>query len=45
MLRGLSAFVVESCSRQQRDSAKKSVTALRSLLRLLHVEGAISRSF
>jgi integrase/recombinase XerD len=41
----ISAFVQEECSRRRsRGSAKATVTALRSLLRFLHVEGAIDES-
>ena len=37
------AFVLADCRRRQRRSAKLMVTALRSLLRFLHVEGMIDR--
>ena len=41
----ISAFVQEECSRRRsRGSAKVTVTALRSLLRFLHVEGVIGES-
>jgi integrase/recombinase XerD len=41
----LGAFVQEECSRRgSRGSAKVTVTALRSLLRFLHVEGAVDES-
>jgi integrase/recombinase XerD len=48
-LRGLTAaqvtaFVVARCPRQTRGAAKMTVTALRSLLGFLHVEGLIERS-
>jgi integrase/recombinase XerD len=48
-LRGLTAaqvtaFVVARCPRQSRGAAKMTVTALRSLLGFLHVEGLIGRS-
>jgi len=48
-LRGLTAahvtaFVVERCPRQSHGAAKMTVTALRSLLGFLHVEGLIGRS-
>jgi integrase/recombinase XerD len=48
-LRGLTgaqvtAFVVARCPRQSRGAAKMTVTALRSLLGFLHVEGLIERS-
>ena len=48
-LRGLTAaqvtaFVVARCPRQSRGAAKLTVTALRSLLGFLHVEGVIERS-
>lgn len=48
-LRGLSAgevtaFVVEVCQGQPRGSAKMTVTALRSLLRFLHVDGVVEES-
>jgi integrase/recombinase XerD len=48
-LRGLTAaqvtaFVVACCPRQSRGAAKMTVTALRSLLGFLHVEGVIERS-
>lgn len=36
-------FVLADCQRRQRRSAKLMVTALRSLLRFLHVEGLIDR--
>jgi integrase/recombinase XerD len=38
------AFVVARCPRQSRGAAKLTVTALRSLLGFLHVDGAIGRS-
>lgn len=37
-------FVVARCPRQSRGAAKMTVTALRSLLGFLHVEGLIARS-
>jgi site-specific recombinase XerD len=37
-------FVVARCPRQSRGAAKMTVTALRSLLGFLHVDGAIERS-
>ena len=40
----VTAFVVARCPRQSRGAAKLTVTALRSLLRFLHVDGAIARS-
>jgi integrase/recombinase XerD len=41
----ISAFVQEECSRRRsRGSAKVTVTALRSLLRFLHVEGVVDES-
>jgi site-specific recombinase XerD len=40
----VTAFVVERCPRQSRGAAKMTVTALRSLLGFLHVEGLIERS-
>lgn len=48
-LRGLTGaqvtvFVVARCPRQSRGAAKMTVTALRSLLGFLHVEGLIERS-
>ena len=48
-LEGLSAaavteFVVEACAGQARSSAKRTVTALRSLLGFLHVEGVLGES-
>jgi site-specific recombinase XerD len=48
-LRGLTAarvtaFVVARCPRQSRGAAKMTVTALRSLLGFLHVEGLIEHS-
>lgn len=48
-LRGLTAgqvtgFVVARCPKQSRGAAKMTVTALRSLLGWLHVEGLIDRS-
>ena len=39
----VTAFVVARCPHQSRDAAKLTVTALRSLLGFLHVEGAIQR--
>lgn len=39
----ITAFVVARCPRQGRGAAKLTVTALRSLLGFLHVEGAIER--
>jgi len=38
------SFVVGRCPRQGRSAAKRTVTALRSLLGFLHVEGVIERS-
>jgi integrase/recombinase XerD len=38
------AFVVARCPRQSRGAAKLTVSALRSLLGFLHVDGAIERS-
>jgi integrase/recombinase XerD len=38
------AFVVARCPHQSRGAAKMTVTALRSLLGFLHVDGAIERS-
>jgi integrase/recombinase XerD len=38
----VTAFVVEACAGQTRSSAKRTVTALRSLLGFLHVEGILS---
>lgn len=38
------AFVVARCPGQSRGAAKMTVTALRSLLNFLHVEGVIARS-
>jgi integrase/recombinase XerD len=40
----VTAFVVARCPGQSRGSAKMTVTALRSLLGFLHVEGLIARS-
>jgi integrase/recombinase XerD len=40
----VTAFVVARCPRQSRGAAKMTVTALRSLLRFLHVAGLIERS-
>ena len=40
----VTGFVVARCPRQSRGAAKMTVTALRSLLRFLHVEGLIERS-
>jgi len=40
----VTAFVVDRCPRQSRSAAKLTVTALRSLLGLLHVEGALERA-
>jgi site-specific recombinase XerD len=40
----VTAFVVTRCLRQSRGAAKLTVTALRSLLGYLHVEGLIARS-
>jgi len=40
----VTAFVVARCPRQSRGAAKLTVTALRSLLGFLHVEGLIARS-
>lgn len=39
----VTAFVVAHCPHQARGAAKLTVTALRSLLRFLHVEGVIER--
>lgn len=39
------AYVVAHAPKQSRHAAKLSVTALRSFLRFLHLEGAISHSF
>jgi len=39
----LSAFTLARCSHQGRDQAKMTVTALRSLLGFLHLEGEIDR--
>ena len=38
------SFVVARCPRQNRGTAKLTVTALRSFLRFLHLEGVIERS-
>lgn len=38
------SFVVATCPGQTRSSAKRTVKALRSLLRFLHVEGYVDRS-
>ena len=38
----VNAFVVADCRWRTRQSAKLTVTALRSLLRFLHVDGTIS---
>lgn len=38
----VNAFVLADCRRRKRQSPKLTVTALRSMLRFLHVEGAIS---
>lgn len=40
----VTAYVVATCPHQTRGTAKLSVTALRSLLGFLHVEGVIERS-
>ena len=40
----VTAFVVETCRGQSRGSAKMTVTALRSLLGFLHVDGALEGS-
>lgn len=40
----VTAFVVARCPRQARGSAKLTVTALRSLLGFLHVDGVVDRS-
>ena len=40
----VTAFVVARCPHQSRGAAKMTVTALRSLLGFLHVEGLIARS-
>lgn len=40
----VTVFVVDRCSGQSRGAAKMTVTALRSLLGFLHVEGLIERS-
>lgn len=40
----VTAFVVARCPRQSRGTEKMTVTALRSLLGFLHVEGLIARS-
>lgn len=40
----VTAFVVETCPRQTRGSAKMTVTALRSLLGFLHVDGVLEES-
>lgn len=39
----VTAFVVAHCNQQSRGSAKMTVTALRSLLGFLHVEGMVKR--
>ena len=39
----VTAFVVSHCNQQSRGSAKMTVTALRSLLGFLHVEGLVTR--
>jgi integrase/recombinase XerD len=38
------SFVVATCPRQTRSSAKRTVKALRSLLAFLHAEGYVDRS-
>ena len=40
----VTGFVVEVCAGRTRSSAKRTVTALRSLLRFLHVEGILEES-
>lgn len=40
----VTAFIVACCAQQSRGTAKRTVTALRSLLRFLHVEGLVKRS-
>jgi len=40
----VNAFVLSDCRWRKRQSSKLTVTALRSLLRFLHVEGAISEA-
>jgi integrase/recombinase XerD len=40
----VTGFVVEACAGQTRSSAKRTVTALRSLLGFLHVEGVLQKS-
>jgi site-specific recombinase XerD len=40
----VASFVVTTCPRQSRGTAKLTVTALRSLLGFLHVDGAVDRS-
>jgi hypothetical protein len=39
----VTVFIVETCPGQGRGTAKRTVTALRSLLKFLHVEGSIER--
>jgi hypothetical protein len=39
----VTAFVIVTCPHQARGTAKLTVTALRSLLRFLHIEGVIER--
>jgi integrase/recombinase XerD len=41
---GVTKFVVGACAGQTRSSAKRTVTALRSLLGFLHVEGVLGES-
>jgi site-specific recombinase XerD len=40
----ITAFIVACCANGSRGTAKQTVTALRSLLRFLHVEGMVKRS-
>lgn len=44
MAADVTGFVVEACAGQTRSSAKRTVTALRSLLGFLHVEGILDTS-
>src|SRR5690606_21637078 len=40
----VTGFVVETCTNSSRRAAKSTATALRSLLRFLHISGVIARS-
>ena len=40
----ITAFIVACCAHRSRGTAKQTVTALRSLLRFLHVKGMVKRS-